>query len=76
MATTPTLEAAIAALRSALARVHSLTLERDAAARRRNVAVGEIADLNARIATARTELTAARAAAAAALNQPEPAPGG
>lgn len=75
-----TLEEAIAKLRAELARVHQLTLQRDAAARRRLVAVGDIADLNEQIAAARAALAVARAEAAAILNAPapapEPAPGG
>lgn len=73
-----TLEEAIANLRAALARVHQLSSQRDAVARRRTVAVGEIAALNEQIAAARVTLAEARAETAEILNAPapEPAPGG
>lgn len=69
-----TLEEAIAKLRADLARVHQLTLERDAAARRGTVVRGDIAELNQAIAEARAALAVSRAEAAAILNAPAPAP--
>jgi hypothetical protein len=71
MATTNEVEAAITRLRSARARLYDASFLRTAAVEKRSRVDATVAELNANIAAARTEVTAATAALRILLAQPE-----